>query len=194
MKCLLVDDDAAIRELLVGYLQQHGIAVEALADGTSFRRCAATADVDLLLLDLMLPDDDGLALCQLIKRQRPALPEHVADRVGELSRLGERAHEDQVYVVRQFRRQVLESRVADQLDVMPFLLAPDGEDLRHDAGEIRVHEPAVQRAGLASGDEVNDPDAESAQGTFPSLWTRRGPRPSLPVSFRAPGRPPCRSP
>src|SRR5689334_3881141 len=73
-RCLLVDDDAAIRELLMDYLQQHGIAVEALADGAAFRRIAPLAEVDLLLLDLMLPDDDGLALCQWIKRTRPALP------------------------------------------------------------------------------------------------------------------------
>ncbi|WP_284618147.1 response regulator [Aquabacterium humicola] len=73
-RCLLVDDDADIRTLLVHFLQQHGIAVEALADGASFRRRAAAADVDLLLLDLMLPDDDGLVLCRWIKQQRPALP------------------------------------------------------------------------------------------------------------------------
>lgn len=73
-RCLLVDDDAAIRTLLVGYLAQHGLQAEALADGAALRRQLPGAEVDVLVLDLMLPDDNGLALCQWAKQQRPALP------------------------------------------------------------------------------------------------------------------------
>jgi two-component system OmpR family response regulator len=77
MKCLLVDDDAAIRQGLVHYLGQHGVAAEALPDGGSLRRelpqRLAEARVDVLVLDLMLPDDDGLALCQWAKQRWPAL-------------------------------------------------------------------------------------------------------------------------
>jgi two-component system OmpR family response regulator len=73
-RCLLVDDDAAIRSLVADYLSLHGITVQALANGAAFRRVAEAADVDLVLLDLMLPDDDGLALCPWIKGLRPALP------------------------------------------------------------------------------------------------------------------------
>jgi two-component system OmpR family response regulator len=73
-RCLLLDDDAAIRTLLVDYLRQHAISVEALSNGTAFRRRAPEAEVDLVLLDLMLPDDDGLALCRWIKSVRPTLP------------------------------------------------------------------------------------------------------------------------
>jgi two-component system OmpR family response regulator len=73
-RCLLLDDDEAIRTLVADYLAQHGITVEVLATGAAFRRVAEAADVDLVLLDLMLPDDDGLALCPWLKRLRPALP------------------------------------------------------------------------------------------------------------------------
>jgi len=73
-RCLLVDDDEAIRTLLVGYLAQHGLQAEALADGAALRRHLPGATVDVLVLDLMLPDDNGLALCQWAKQQRPALP------------------------------------------------------------------------------------------------------------------------
>jgi two-component system OmpR family response regulator len=73
-RCLLLDDDAAIRTLVADYLAQHGIAVQAVATGAEFRRSAEAAQVDLVLLDLMLPDDDGLALCPWLKRLRPTLP------------------------------------------------------------------------------------------------------------------------
>jgi two-component system OmpR family response regulator len=73
-RCLLLDDDAAIRTLVADYLAQHGIAVQAVATGAEFRHSAEAAQVDLVLLDLMLPDDDGLALCPWLKRLRPTLP------------------------------------------------------------------------------------------------------------------------
>jgi two-component system OmpR family response regulator len=73
-RCLLVDDDAAIRSLLGGYLVQHGIAVEAVGDGAALRERLGAATPDVLVLDLMLPDESGLALCQWAKRVRPALP------------------------------------------------------------------------------------------------------------------------
>ena len=73
-RCLLVDDDEAIRALLAGYLIQHGIQVEAVGDGAALRRRLPAGEIDVLILDLMLPDEDGLSLCQWSKRQRPALP------------------------------------------------------------------------------------------------------------------------
>ena len=73
-RCLLLDDDEAIRTLVGDYLAQHGITLQAVATGAEFRRVAEAADVDLVLLDLMLPDDDGLALCPWLKRLRPTLP------------------------------------------------------------------------------------------------------------------------
>ena len=72
--CLLVDDDAAIRSLVGGFLVRHGIAVEAVADGASLRRRLPAPEVDVLVLDLMLPDENGLALCQWAKRVQPSLP------------------------------------------------------------------------------------------------------------------------
>jgi two-component system OmpR family response regulator len=73
-RCLLVDDDPEIRSLLVDYLQPFGMQVEPLADAAGLRRRLPAGEADVLLLDLMLPDDDGLALCQWAKQQRPDLP------------------------------------------------------------------------------------------------------------------------
>ncbi len=73
-RCLLVDDDPEIRSLLTGYLQGFGMVVEALADGASLRQRLAAIAPDVLLLDLMLPDENGLALCGWVKQQCPQLP------------------------------------------------------------------------------------------------------------------------
>ncbi|MCB1998207.1 MAG: response regulator, partial [Rhodoferax sp.] len=73
-RCLLVDDDPGIRSLLPDYLAQHGMQVETLPDGSGLRRRLPAPEVDLLILDLMLPDDDGLSLCRWAREVQPALP------------------------------------------------------------------------------------------------------------------------
>lgn len=61
---LIVDDDLAIRELLTEYLQKNGFKVTAAADGRQMRAALAAGSVDLIVLDLMLPGEDGLVLCR----------------------------------------------------------------------------------------------------------------------------------
>jgi two-component system OmpR family response regulator len=74
IRCLLVDDDPAIRALLVDYLLPFGIEVDTVEDGASLRQRLLRSVPDVLLLDLMLPDDSGLNLCPWIKRDHPHLP------------------------------------------------------------------------------------------------------------------------
>lgn len=61
---LIVDDDLEIRELLTQYLKKNGFKVTTSADGRQMRAALAAAPVDLVVLDLMLPGEDGLALCR----------------------------------------------------------------------------------------------------------------------------------
>jgi len=61
---LVVDDDAEIRNLLQEYLQKQGYRVTAAADGKGLRAAVDTTRPDLVILDLMLPGDDGLSLCR----------------------------------------------------------------------------------------------------------------------------------
>jgi len=61
---LIVDDDAEIRDLLREYLQKHGYRVATAANGRELRSAMSTARPDLLVLDLMLPGEDGLELCR----------------------------------------------------------------------------------------------------------------------------------
>jgi two-component system OmpR family response regulator len=63
----IVDDDAEIRDLLRDYLQKNGYRVTAVADGKAMRSALERARPDLIVLDLMLPGEDGLALCRELR-------------------------------------------------------------------------------------------------------------------------------
>ena len=67
---LLVDDDQEIRELLDIYLTRAGFQVRTVGDGAGFRQALGEAASDLLILDVMLPDEDGFSLCRWV-RQHP---------------------------------------------------------------------------------------------------------------------------
>lgn len=67
---LMVDDDQEIRELLQTYLSRSGFQVHAEADGAGFRRALDSSPCDLVILDVMLPDEDGFSLCRWV-RQHP---------------------------------------------------------------------------------------------------------------------------
>ncbi len=68
---LVVDDDAGIVRLVRSYLEQAGFRVLSAVDGASARRLIRNERIDLVVLDLMLPDDDGLEIARSI-RQEPA--------------------------------------------------------------------------------------------------------------------------
>lgn len=70
---LIVDDDREIRGLLAQYLEKHDFRTTAVADGKEMRRVLDRSHVDLLVLDLMLPGEDGLSLCREL-RARSQLP------------------------------------------------------------------------------------------------------------------------
>lgn len=60
----MVDDDPALRELLAEYLTANGLSVEAVADGAAMRRAVASVMPAVIVLDLMLPGEDGLSLAR----------------------------------------------------------------------------------------------------------------------------------
>jgi two-component system, OmpR family, response regulator len=64
---LIVDDEPAISDLIRNYLGRHGFRVSVAADGSEMRELMARDPVDLVLLDLGLPGEDGLALTRHIR-------------------------------------------------------------------------------------------------------------------------------
>ena len=70
---LVVDDDAEIRSLLRDYLQKNGYRVTAVADGRAMWAAFDAAKADIVVLDVMMPGDDGLTLCRNL-RARSQVP------------------------------------------------------------------------------------------------------------------------
>jgi two-component system, OmpR family, response regulator len=70
---LAVDDDPALRTLLEDYLTGHGLRVTAVASGREMNEVLEREPVDLVLLDLKLPGEDGLQLARAL-RERATLP------------------------------------------------------------------------------------------------------------------------
>ncbi|MBB5610630.1 MULTISPECIES: response regulator [unclassified Janthinobacterium] len=64
---LIVDDDHEIRDLLSSYLRKIGFQVSAAANGRQMRSVLEEGPVDLVILDLMLPGEDGLVLCRELR-------------------------------------------------------------------------------------------------------------------------------
>ncbi|MCD7097906.1 response regulator transcription factor [Stenotrophomonas sp. MMGLT7] len=70
----VVDDDDSVRCALGDYLSRNGYAVELAADGQALDRLMALQPVDLVVLDLMLPGEDGLSICRrLLQSGTPVL-------------------------------------------------------------------------------------------------------------------------
>ena len=67
-RLLVVDDDAELRELLDEYLSQQGFEVVTVEDGAAMDAYLGTATADLVILDLMLPGEDGLSIAKRLKR------------------------------------------------------------------------------------------------------------------------------
>ncbi len=63
-RILMVDDDPGIRDVVSDFLGRHGYQVETAADGREMDEALDRGPVDLIVLDIMLPGEDGLAICR----------------------------------------------------------------------------------------------------------------------------------
>jgi len=73
-RILVIDDDLRLRDLLQRYLGQQGFAVSTASDATSMDRLLARERFDLLVLDLMLPGEDGLSICRRLRGAKDMIP------------------------------------------------------------------------------------------------------------------------
>lgn len=79
---LVVDDHGEIRDLLKRFLEQHGFRVSVARDGREMKRLLEEREMDLIVLDLMMPGEDGLTLCREL-RVKSSIPVIMLTAMGE---------------------------------------------------------------------------------------------------------------
>jgi two-component system OmpR family response regulator len=79
---LVVDDHHEIRDLVSKFMTGHGFRVTTAPDGKAMRKALESGGVDLIILDLMLPGEDGLSLCRWV-RSTSAVPIVMLTAMGE---------------------------------------------------------------------------------------------------------------
>ena len=116
-KILVVDDDAELVELLSFNLKKAGFAIGTAFDGIEALKKARSIAPDLILLDLMLPELDGFAVCEILRRNAAtaSIPVIMLTALsGELGRLAGMDSGANDYVTKPFSPKQLVSKV-DQL-------------------------------------------------------------------------------
>ena len=73
-KILMVDDDLRMRELLQRYLTEQGFDIKTVSDSKEMDAILETEQFDLFVLDLMLPGEDGLAICRRLRANKIITP------------------------------------------------------------------------------------------------------------------------
>lgn len=73
-KILVVDDDVRLRDLLSRYLAEQGFAVKVVSEASGMDKALAQERFDLLVLDLMLPGEDGLSICRRLRGAKNPIP------------------------------------------------------------------------------------------------------------------------
>ena len=73
-RILVVDDDLRLRDLLQRYLAEQGFAVSTVSDASGMDRLVSRERYDLLVLDLMLPGEDGLSICRRLRGTKNGIP------------------------------------------------------------------------------------------------------------------------
>jgi DNA-binding response OmpR family regulator len=117
-KILVVDDDPEVRELLGFNLKKAGFAIGTAANGVEALKKACSVSPDLILLDLMMPELDGFAVCEILRRDpaTSAIPILIVTAVsGQLARLTGLESGATDYMTKPFSPKDLVARVKDLL-------------------------------------------------------------------------------
>lgn len=80
---LVVDDDDRIRHLIERYLKEEGFAVSTAQDAASMNKKLAREQVDLIILDVMLPGEDGISICKRLQAEQDSPPILMLSAKGE---------------------------------------------------------------------------------------------------------------
>lgn len=151
-RVLLVDDDARLRELLSRYLQEQGFAIKAVNDAPMMDRALHREHFDLIVLDLMLPGEDGLSICRRLRAAENTVPIIMLTAKGDdVDRIVGLEMGADDYLGKPFNPRELVARIQAVMRRQPPPLpgAPTAEDEVTVFGRIRVNlgTRALQRDG-----------------------------------------------
>lgn len=112
---VIVDDDLQIRGLLSSYLESSGFQATAVADGRALDRLLNSQRVDLIVLDRMLPGEDGLSICKRLRADSRVPVIIVTARRSELDRIQGLEVGAQDYLAKPFNPRELLARIRNVL-------------------------------------------------------------------------------
>jgi two-component system, OmpR family, response regulator len=182
---IVVDDDESVRDAAADYLGRHGFSVRTASGGASLDRALAEAPADLVILDLMMPGEDGLSICRRLAAEGPPVLMvsalgAITDRVVGLE-LGAADYLPKPFDPRELlaRVRAVLRRHADPAEARPAFLFegwrfepddgrladPQGRDIALTRGELALLAAFVERPGLLLGRDrllelTRGPDAE----------------------------------
>jgi len=156
---LVVDDDREIRDLLNRFLVKHGLRVSTARDGVEMSRILDGAAIDLVVLDLMLPGEDGLSLCRKL-RATTSLPVIMLTAMGEdTDRIVGLEMGADDYLPKPFNPRELLARIKAVMRRVQSLPAasPKGDTARFDGwtldlGSRRLTSPQGEEVELSTGE------------------------------------------
>lgn len=123
MRILVIEDNDDIRALLSDYLKEECFAVDVAATGEQGSRLARTNDYDIVILDYMLPDKDGLEVCKEIRAQGKTMPilmvSVLADTKDKVMLLNSGADD---YISKPFSLEEVRARIAALLRRPPTIM------------------------------------------------------------------------
>jgi two-component system, OmpR family, phosphate regulon response regulator OmpR len=152
VKILVVDDDRRTRSLLQSYLQEVGFVVATAADGEQMEAVLARQKIDLLVLDIMLPGEDGLSLCRRLRGTGVELPIiMLTAKGGDVDRIIGLEMGSDDYLAKPFNPRELVARINAVLrrDRRPPTGAPAQADVvvRFDVFELNLGTRTLARSG-----------------------------------------------
>jgi DNA-binding response OmpR family regulator len=152
-RILVVDDEAPIVDLVRGYLEREGFAVESAADGPSAVEAVRTSAPDVVVLDVMLPGLDGIEVCRQIRTFSNAYVLMLTARGEEIDRIMGLTVGADDYLVKPFSPRELVARVKALLrrpltPAEPASAIPTGLDLDSARRLVRVDGTAVDVTAL----------------------------------------------
>jgi len=148
-RVLVVDDDASLRDLLVRYLGENGFEAAAVGDGREMTAHLGSQAVDLIVLDLMLPGEDGLTLAKQVRSRGDCPIIMLSARGEEVDRIvGLEVGADD-YLAKPFNPRELLARIRA---VLRRRTAPSGEVEQCQFGPYRLE--LESRRLLRRGEEI----------------------------------------